>query len=452
MSRATQNILLVVDDPFLYDDVCASLKSGGWGVVLETEVHEAIAKLKSETFSCCIVADGESSRVRDVLTSFGVAPTLPVVGVVRTGDVATTVDAMRLGAHSVVELNSEDDVDRLMAAVSDAVPKGSAPFHGDPRDLFVRSERSSLNSLLEMLPPIATAPAPVLITGESGTGKELFARTIHNMSSRAQGPFIAVNCGAIPDTLLESELFGYIKGAFTGAHQDHAGQFAAADKGTILLDEIGELPLQLQVKLLRVLQDGKVLPVGATEPVSVDFRVIAATNRNLENEVKAGNFREDLYYRLSVLPMHVPPLRERPDDIPVIAEHLTQEQNRLNKTHLQGFSKAAMSAMKAYNWPGNVRELQNLMQRLSILKRVGQIELEDLPAQFHGDNPPPPQLGLYVPSEGMDMADTLERLETSLVKQALQKADGNKAAAARLLGLNRTTLVEKVKRLRIQQD
>jgi transcriptional regulator with PAS, ATPase and Fis domain len=352
----------------------------------------------------------------------------------------------------VVELNSEDDVDRLMAAVTDAVPKGSAPFHGDPRDLFVRSERSTLNSLLEMLPPIATAPAPVLITGESGTGKELFARTIHNMSSRAQGPFIAVNCGAIPDTLLESELFGYIKGAFTGAHQDHAGQFAAADKGTILLDEIGELPLQLQVKLLRVLQDGKVLPVGATEPVSVDFRVIAATNRNLENEVKAGNFREDLYYRLSVLPMHVPPLRERPDDIPVIAEHLTQEQNRLNKTHLQGFSKTALSAMKAYNWPGNVRELQNLMQRLSILKRVGQIELEDLPAQFHGDNPPPPQLGLYVPSEGMDMADTLERLETSLVKQALQKADGNKAAAARLLGLNRTTLVEKVKRLRIQQD
>jgi len=452
MSRPVQNILLVVDDPFLYEDVCASLKKRGWGVVLETEVPEAIKKLRSETFACCIVADGESSRVRDVLTSFGVSPTLPVVGVVRSGDVATTVDAMKLGAHSVVELENEADVGHLVAAVEDSVPKGSAPIHGDPRDLFVRSEHSSLNALLAMLPSIAQAPAPVLISGESGTGKELFARTIHNMSPRASGPFIAVNCGAIPDTLLESELFGYVKGAFTGAHADHTGQFAAAHRGTILLDEIGELPLALQVRLLRVLQDGKVVPVGSSVPIAIDFRVIAATNRNLEAEVKAGNFREDLYYRLSVLPLHVPALRDRPEDIPITCEHFLQEQNRLNKTHLQGFDQASLRALKGYKWPGNVREVQNLMQRLSILKRVGFVEPIDLPSQFHGDHPPPPQLGLYVPSEGMDMADTLERLETSLVRQALQKSEGNKAAAARLLGLNRTTLVEKVKRLRIDDE
>lgn len=449
MPSMNQNILLIVDDEFLYDDVCVALKKRGWGVVLEPDKFRALQRLRSEHFACCVVADGESSLVRDVLTSFGVAPPLPVVGVVRTGDVATTVDAMKLGAHSVVELATDDDIDRLVAAVDDSVPKGSAPFHGDPRDLFIRAENSPLNDLLDMLMPLASASAPILITGESGTGKELFARTLHNMSPRASGPFIAVNCGAIPDTLLESELFGYVKGAFTGAHADRMGQFQAAHGGTILLDEIGEMPTALQVKLLRVLQDGKVTPVGATTPINVDFRVIAATNRNLENEVRESNFREDLFYRLSVLPMHVPPLRERPADIPVMCEYFLHEQNRLNKTHLKGFSREALKAMQSYGWPGNVRELQNLLQRLSILKRVGFVELEDLPAQFHGGHPPPPQIGLYVPSEGMDMAGMLERLETSLVKQALQKTDGNKAQAARLLGLNRTTLVEKVKRMRL---
>jgi DNA-binding NtrC family response regulator len=310
----------------------------------------------------------------------------------------------------------------------------------------------AMREIFALLERVAPTDATVLIEGESGTGKELVAEGIHASSPRAKGPFIVVDCSAIARDIIESELFGHVKGAFTGASGSRKGAFEAANGGTLFLDELGELPIDLQPKLLRALEKREVKPVGGNETLKTNVRIVAATNRNLLQEVKDGNFREDLYYRLSVLPMHVPPLRERPDDIPVIAEHLTQEQNRLNKTHLQGFSKTALSAMKAYNWPGNVRELQNLMQRLSILKRVGQIELEDLPAQFHGDNPPPPQLGLYVPSEGMDMADTLERLETSLVKQALQKADGNKAAAARLLGLNRTTLVEKVKRLRIQQD
>lgn len=443
--------ILLVGDDFLVAELREALSSTGWNVRSIDEPREATDLLKGKTFACCLVADGEErTRVRDVLTGFGVAPTVPIVAMIGHGDVATAVDAMKLGASQVVERDAP--LASIIAAIESAVPKGGAPIQGDPRDIFIRADDSPLNLLLDKLPQISQANAPVLITGESGTGKELIARTVHNMSERADGPFVAVNCGAIPDTLLEGELFGWVKGAFTGAHQDRKGQFEVANGGTIFLDEVGEIPLHLQVKLLRVLQEGEVIPVGSSRAKKLDFRIVAATNRNLQSEVLAGNFREDLFYRICVLPVHLPPLRERPRDVGVIAFHLMQNFNRLNSTHLIGISPRALISMTAYSWPGNVRELENLITRIAILKRVGVVEPSDLPEQFHGSSPPPPQMGLYVPSEGMDMAETMEQLETSLIRQALNKADGNKAQAARLLGLNRTTLVEKVKRLGLQDQ
>lgn len=446
------HIMVIADSDGRWSPLVEQLRARGWSVDLVDSPSEGIEAISEGPNSCIIVADSaEKTRVRDILTGFDVGPPVPVVGIVRESDVSTSVDAMRLGAFTVIEDNDEA-LDAILAAVALAVPAGGAPIQGDPRDIIIRAENSPLNELLDMIPQIARSGAPVLITGESGTGKELFARTLHNMSPRSAGPFVAVNCGAIPDTLLESELFGYVAGAFTGAHADKDGHFQFADGGTIFLDEIGELPFRLQVKLLRVLQDNIVTPVGATTGKHVDFRVVAATNRLLETEVEEGNFREDLFYRLNVLPLHVPPLRERTDDILVLAHAFMNEQNRINKTRLTGITRETEKALRAYTWPGNIRELQNLLQRVAILKRFGFVELEDLPHQFFDEHPPPPQMGLYVPSEGIDMAETMSKLESSLLRQALEKCDGNKAAAARLLGLNRTTLVEKVKRLRLEEE
>ena len=444
-------ILLVIDD----HDATAltdALAAEGWIVHVQSKASHATRELRKHTFGAVVVCDGGDARVRDLLTTVDVGLKTPIVAIVNEGDVRTSVDAMRLGAVTALE-DDEEIADTVVAAINDALPKGAGPVRGDdPRAVIIRANDSPLNQILDMVPQIARSDAPVLVTGESGTGKEMLARTIHNMSPRAKGPFVAVNCGAIPESLLESELFGYQKGAFTGARTDKKGYFEAANHGTIFLDEIGEMPPRLQVKFLRVLQDHQVQPVGSRRPVDIDFRVIAATNRDLEKEIEQGNFREDLFYRIGVLPMHLAPLRDRPMDVPVLAEFFIREQNLVNKTRIVGFTKEVLTHLKRYDWPGNVRELENLVQRLSILKQVGYIERDDLPPQFLGSDQHAQQLGLYVPSEGIDMAGTLEKLEKQILEQALRKSSGNKAAAARLLGLNRTTLVEKVKRLQIDVE
>ncbi|MEM1349904.1 MAG: sigma-54 dependent transcriptional regulator [Myxococcota bacterium] len=315
--------------------------------------------------------------------------------------------------------------------------------------MFVRAPDSPLGRILDVVPQIARSDAPVLITGESGTGKDLLAKAIHATGLRRDGAFVAVNCAAIPQELLESELFGHVEGAFTGATRDKAGQFEAAHNGSIFLDEIGDMPAHVQVKLLRVLQEKTVTRVGSTTPVALDFRVLAATNQDLQQRIAQGLFREDLYYRLSVLPIHMPALRERIMDIPPLAEHFIQRANTAYDASIAGMTSEVRTALKRYQWPGNVRELQNVVQRIAILKNSGFIEREDLDQQIISA-PKPTLLGLDVPSEGIDMAETLERLEERLLARALTKASGNKARAARLLGLNRTTFVEKLKRRKIQ--
>jgi sigma-54 specific flagellar transcriptional regulator A len=373
---------------------------------------------------------------------------------------------------------------------------------GPPNILPVHASDSPIVGILRTCERIAPTDANVLITGETGTGKEVFARHIHERSQRARGPLVPVNCGAIPETLLESELFGYVRGAFTGATHSRKGRIALAEGGTLFLDEIGEMPLQLQVKLLRVLQDRSYEPVGSNEPVDADFRLVVATNRDLQAEVDAGRFRRDLYFRLHVCPVELPPLRQRPDDVPLLFRHFW---DKLGES--RPIEPSVLDALRRYEWPGNVRELENLAERLSVCSDGPQLRLSDLPPKLRGVasapattaaapalerllsgpttgelapeersailaelRPPPASAlaaattpsepsvpvdgaeGLSVAADGFavqlpaDLPTLLRRLEDAFIDAALTQTGGNRKAAADLLGLQRTTLVEKLRR------
>ncbi len=304
-----------------------------------------------------------------------------------------------------------------------------------------------INNVLSLVERVSDSDSTVLVTGESGTGKELIARAIHYNSPRADQPFIAINCGAIPSELLESELFGHIKGAFTGAIANRIGRFEMADGGTIFLDEIGDLEPALQVKLLRSIQQRSFEPVGSAKTVTVNVRVIAATNKNLEDQVHLGKFREDLFYRLNVIPIVVPPLRERKSDIPLIFAHFMEIFNRNKGRKLTGVSPATMECLVNYNWPGNIRELENLVERLAILKGQGQIEVNDLPAKYRSaGNSALEPVRLDIPDNGLDFNSAVDQFENNLILRALEKTSWNRNQAALLLRLNRTTLVEKIKK------
>lgn len=309
-----------------------------------------------------------------------------------------------------------------------------------------------IQSVLRLVERVSDSDSTVLVTGESGTGKELIARAIHAHSSRASEPFIAINCGAIPSELLESELFGHIKGAFTGAIANRVGRFELADGGTIFLDEIGDLEPALQVKILRALQERKFEPVGGTKTVAVDVRVIAATNKNLEQSVMEGSFREDLYYRLNVIPITIPPLRERRTDIPFLLAHFIEIFNKSKSRQLTGLSTEAIDCLTSYGWPGNIRELENLIERLAILKGQGSIEVSDLPIKYRGQSNSISAKGIFVdlPDQGLDFNTAVDQFENQLILRALEKTNWNRNQAAQLLRLNRTTLVEKIKKKGLQ--
>jgi transcriptional regulator with PAS, ATPase and Fis domain len=308
-----------------------------------------------------------------------------------------------------------------------------------------------MNLVFERMSRIVKSDSSVLITGESGTGKELVARALHYNGNRRDRPFIAVNCSAIPEALLESELFGHVRGAFTGAVKDKPGKFETANHGTIFLDEIGTLPLHLQVKLLRVLQEHEVERVGSNKTVKLHVRVVSATNSDLENMVKCGIFREDLYYRLNVIPLHLPPLRERQQDIVYLTAYFLEKQCRLMGRSPCSISKQALEALELYSWPGNVRELENLIERMIVLTDATVITIDDVPAKIVGEKSADEALSVTMPSNGVDLVDTISKIEQSLIRQALESAGGVKAKAAALLGINRTTLVEKIKRLQIEK-
>ena len=332
-------------------------------------------------------------------------------------------------------------------------------------------QSTTLREVFRVLAKVAPTESTVLVTGESGTGKELVVRALHDNSLRQDKPFIPINCGAIPKDLLESELFGHEKGAFTHAIRTRPGRFEMAEGGTIFLDEIGDMDLTLQVKILRVLQEKEIERVGGSGMKKVDVRVIAATNRELEQEVAAGRFREDLYYRLNVIPLHLPPLRSRGEDILLLAEHFLRQFCKKRGRSLLGMSKNARKALAAYAWPGNVRELENFMERISILCDGNDVHVEDLPAKILdsigdlGILPDPASAAPLMPpqqavahqgftwplladmqAQHMDLKEFLDGIEERLLLEALSLADGVKNQAAEILGIKRTTLIEKLKK------
>ncbi|MHC4547609.1 MAG: sigma-54-dependent transcriptional regulator [Planctomycetota bacterium] len=344
------------------------------------------------------------------------------------------MDALLVVVRRLVRLRQlEGEVRRLRTELKDRFGFGNI-VGGSPR----------MREVFELTRAAADSDAPAIIEGESGTGKELVARAIHYEGLRSRGPFVPVNCSALPTELLESELFGHQRGAFTGAHRDAPGLFVAAAGGTIFLDEITEMPLGAQAKVLRALEEKHVRPVGAVHSQAVDVRVVAAANRELAAAVKAGMLREDLFYRLGVIVIPVPPLRHRIEDIPTLATHFVQEFNEKAAHKAEGFSPEALEALCAYGWPGNVRELRNVIEGLYALGRYGRIELEDLPRAVREPGDAPPAPGADVPVQ------TLHEAERNLVEAALRAAKGNKSEAARLLGISRSRLYHFIRLHRVR--
>ena len=339
------------------------------------------------------------------------------------------------------------NVEELGSTEQYFAPEQVAPRSSHPAFHSVLTSDPEMQRVFEVARKVSTSSSTVLILGESGTGKELIANAIHEISQNT-GRFVPVNCGAIPDNLLESELFGYEKGAFTGAVSSKPGRFLLADNGTIFLDEIGEMSPSLQVKLLRVLQERVVEPVGGVRSVPVNVRVIAATNVDLREEVAKGNFREDLFYRLQVVPVELPPLRARVHDIELLANHFSKRFAEAAGRRALVFSPEVLEVFRTYHWPGNIRELENLIERLAILVDGDAVYIEDLPTHLwatpHTSSLPFQEVTL--PEVGLDFNSVVEQFENSIILQALHRTGGNKKAAARLLCLNRTTLVEKIKK------
>ncbi len=456
-----RRVLIVEDDHAIQTLLHRVLESEGWEVAQAATGTDALSHLARQGADL-VLTDlqlPDMDGVAVIERMLALDPCLTTIVMTGFGTVERAVEAMRAGAVDFIR--KPFDLKLLVAAVNQAVvsqpvrrpiPPARAAATGSDRATGLVGESPAMRALVEFVRKVADSDSTVLIFGESGTGKEVLARTLHAQSRRHREPLVPVNCGAIPETLLESELFGHERGAFSGAHQARAGRFELAHGGTLFLDEIGEMPLPLQVKLLRALQERCFERVGGTRSVKVDVRIIAATNADLDAAVRDGRFRKDLYYRLNVIPITVPSLRQRRSDIPLLVRYFLQRLNSRKGASVLGVDDHAMSCLAQYDWPGNVRELENLIERLVVLKGEGMIEVADLPEVFHGARPAPgPRASVpaALSQEGIDLMMELEQYENHLILKALNQAGGITSKAARLLRLNRTTLVEKLKRKKL---
>jgi DNA-binding NtrC family response regulator len=383
------------------------------------------------------------------------APGTPVIAMSGSAEIPDAVKAMHAGARDFLikpfEIKAlEEAVANVLKPPSPEVAPSDPIVWRDHNAPWMLGNDPAMLPVFSLLSQVADTRCTVLITGESGTGKELAARSLHAGSARASKPFVAVNCAAIPPSLVESELFGHVKGAFTGATTSRVGRFAQADRGTIFLDEIGEMETGVQAKLLRLIQDGELTPVGDETAQKIDVRILAATNRNLEREVSAGRFRADLYWRLNVIPVEMPSLRARQTDITRLAEHFLTRADERHRRQVTALDPQTMAALRAYPWPGNIRELENVIERLVIVKGSGTLMPTDLPPAIRTPRDVTPSASPLpeLPTNGTDLRAMLEAVEERMIGEALERTGGNKNRAAELLGLNRTTLVEKLRRKR----
>ena len=450
-----QSILIVDDEEAIRQTLQYRLQHLGYEVEAVGDVQRAIERVQLNEYGAILIdvrlPGGNGLDLIAPIRRLSADTQIIVMSGYATFDMV--VQAMKLGAVDFI--TKPFDPERLNVTVRNAfecrrltaenASLRQAIEYRHPEILIGIS--AAIMELHSLIGKIAETDSTVLISGESGTGKELVALALHHQNRSRSGPFIPVSCGAIPEGLLESEFFGHEKGAFTGAVACRIGRFELANKGTIFLDEVGELSLNLQVKLLRVLQERVFERVGGSKTRAVDVRVISATNLDLEQAVEEGRFREDLYYRLNVIPITIPPLRARPEDIPLLVRHFLDRLNRMNKGKISGVTPEALGLLQAYHWPGNVRELENFIERVVALKESGEIDAKDLPlAMRQTKKSGGPAMAIEFPPQGVDLPCLIDELEHNLISQALTLSHGVKSRAAELLGLNRSTLVEKLRR------
>lgn len=450
------SLILIADDDQAHRLMLTTLIAGWGHEVQEAEDGgKALEAIRSHSVDLVImdmrmpVLDGLEATRR--ILSYN--PAIPIIIMTAYSSVPTAVEALKSGAFDYI--TKPIDIETLRIGIERALEHTRLRLENDG----LKKQLSLINSellgksppmqkMMDMVTMIAPSDATVLITGESGTGKGLVARAIHQNSARKEKPLISVNCGAIPETLIESELFGHEKGAFTGADRARPGRFQAAHGGTIFLDEIGDLPLLMQAKLLRVLQDGDIQRVGSDVPLPVDIRVVAATNRNLLKMVSEGAFREDLYYRLNVIAVELPPLRDRVEDIPDLARHFWEHFAEKNRKPVKGITPRAMDMLLKYSWPGNVRELENAIERAVILLQGEYLSEKELPLTVQG----PERDSSVTFTPGTVLSGKLEEMENAAIRRILREVAGNKSEAARRLGITRRTLKLKLKRFGIETE
>lgn len=456
---AGEKILVVDDEEVNREFLLQILTDQGFEVTTASDGPEALEHMKEDFFHI-VLSDLKMPQMNglDLLRKIKeLSP--PTVGIIFTGfaSIETAVEAIKAGAYDYVTkpvrvkevemvLQRALEFQRLNYENINLRKQLKAKYKFEN----IISSHDKMQSIFELVEKVSDSDSTVLIYGESGTGKELIARAIHYNSYRQQKPLVPINCGAIPGELLESELFGYEKGAFTGATASRIGRFELANGGTIFLDEIGEMSPALQVKLLRVLQEREFERVGGTRTIKVDVRIIAATNKILDVLVSENKFREDLYYRLNVIPINLPPLRERCSDIPLLVTSFIDRFNTEKNRQIEGISPEATELLMQYNWPGNVRELENLIERIAILKGHGMINPADLPEKFSHSRHCGIVPDVDFPNSGLDFDSAVQAFERQLLSKALQRTRGVKSKAAQLLHMNRTTLVEKVKKLQLE--
>jgi two-component system, NtrC family, response regulator AtoC len=452
--RSEKQLLIIDDEENMRHMLRALISRHGYAVEAVADGEEALALIQKKRFDfiLCDVRMARMDGLAFLKAGFDFLADSTVIMMSAYGSVDMALEAMKAGAYDFISkpfkadevlltLKKAEEREGLRQENRKLKKQIQVIREGDGFSALVAKSKS-MHDLLAMARKVAPFDTTVLIVGESGTGKELVARGIYTASRRAEGPFLAVNCGGIPENLLESEFFGYIKGAFTGADKAHRGIFAEADGGTLFLDEIGELPLGMQVKLLRVLQEGEIRPVGASKIEKVDVRILAATAKNLGAEVERGTFREDLYYRLNVMTITLPPLRERYEDVPLLCSHFIKKFFSLSGNTTISITPDAMEILLSYNWPGNVRELENVIQRGVVLADNGVIDLEQLPSQLIGAISKE-DFEQYL--TGFSLKKAQKIMEKQMIAKVLKQSGGNKMQASRLLEISYPSLLSKIK-------